>query len=211
MQNPPALSHVPEPPTAGKAVLKAGYICFLVAVISIISQPVLLAFIHGPLMAVCVVLAIIAIAKDQVRRGVQLLLASILALPIICALSLFFWFVGIGAFIGSFLTGAYSTTSAIARPSVPTPLVSKQTPISLDSLKNRFLDQIRVQKTVSIADFKTDQEIEIEIAPESNFDSAKAKNAALTLAKGWQKLSGQPKASVSIWQGVNLLAKESVP
>jgi hypothetical protein len=159
-------------------------------------------------MAVCVVLAIIAIAKDQVK---QLLLASILALPIICALSLFFWFVGIGAFIGSFLTGAYSTTSAIARPSVPIPLVSKQTPIGLESLKNRFLDQIRVQKTVSIADFKTDQEIEIEIAPESNFDSAKAKNAALTLAKGWQKISGQPKVSVSIWQGVSLLAKESIP
>ena len=96
-------------------------------------------------------------------------------------------------------------------PSAPTRVVSKQTPITLASLKNRFLDQIRVQKTVSIADFKTDQEIEIEIAPESNFDSAKAKNAALTLAKGWQKISGQPKVSVSIWQGVNLLAKESVP
>ena len=104
-----------------------------------------------------------------------------------------------------------SHDSSVARPSVPTPLVSKQTPISLDSLKNRFLDQIRVQKTVSIADFRTDQEIEIEIAPESNFDSAKAKNAALTLAKGWQKISGQPKVSVSIWQGVSLLAKESIP
>jgi len=208
MQQPLSPSQ-PEPPAAGKAVLKAGYICFLVAVISIISQPVLLAFIHGPLMAVCAVLAIIAIAKDQVKRGVQLLLASVLALPIICALSLFFWFVGIGAFIGSFLTGAYSTSSAIARPSVPTPLVSKQTPISLESLKNRFLDQIRVQKTVSIADFKTDQEIEI--APEFNFDSAKAKNAAFALAKGWQKISGQPKVSVSIWQGVSLLAKESIP
>jgi hypothetical protein len=32
----------------------------------------LLAFIHGPLIAVCVVLAIIAIAKGQVRSGVQL-------------------------------------------------------------------------------------------------------------------------------------------
>jgi hypothetical protein len=41
----------------------------------------LLAFIHGPLLAVCVVLAIIAIAKDQVKRGVQLLLASIFMLP----------------------------------------------------------------------------------------------------------------------------------
>ena len=92
-----------------------------------------------PLMAVCVVLAIIAIAKDQVKRRVQLLLASILVLPIICALSLFFWFVGIGTFIGSFLTRAYSTTSAIARPFDPTPLVSKQIPISLESLKSKRL------------------------------------------------------------------------
>jgi hypothetical protein len=57
MQQPPSPSQS-EAQSAGKAVLKAGYICFLVAVISIISQPVLLAFIHGPLMAVCVVLAI---------------------------------------------------------------------------------------------------------------------------------------------------------
>jgi hypothetical protein len=62
-----------------------------------------------------------------------------------------------------------------------------------------------------MADFRTDQEIEIEIAPEVNFASAKAKNAALTLAKGWQKISGQPKVSVSIWQGASLLAKENVP
>jgi hypothetical protein len=96
-------------------------------------------------------------------------------------------------------------------PSAPTRLVSKQTAISLDSLKNRFLDQIRTQKTVSIADFRTDQEIEIEIQPESNFDSAKAKTAALTVAKGWQELSGLAKVSVSIWQGANLLAKESFP
>jgi hypothetical protein len=34
-----------------------------------------------PLMAVCVVLAIIAIAKDQVKRRVQLLLASIFSAP----------------------------------------------------------------------------------------------------------------------------------
>jgi hypothetical protein len=98
MQPPPAPSSIPEPP-AGKAVLKAGSICFLVAVISIIAQPILLAFIHGPLMAVSIVLAIIAIAKDQVKRGVQLLLASIFMLPMIFALSLFLWFVGIGAFI----------------------------------------------------------------------------------------------------------------
>jgi hypothetical protein len=207
MQQPPSPSQ-PDPASAGKAVLKAGSICFLLAIVSILAQPVLLVFIHGPLMTVCVVLAIIAIAKDQVKRGVQLLLASIFMLPMIFALSLFLWFVGIGAVIGSFVTGAHSTTSAMVTPSAPTRLVSKQTPISLDSLKNRFLDQIRTQKTVSIADFRTDQEIEIEIQPESNFDSAKVKNAALTVAKGWQELSGLPKVSVSIWQGANLLARE---
>jgi hypothetical protein len=73
------------------------------------------------------------------------------------------------------------------------------------------LDQIRFQETVSVADFRTDQEIEIDIQSDSNFDSAKAKNVALTVAKGWQKISGQAKVSVSIWRGVNLLAKESVP
>jgi hypothetical protein len=56
---------------------------------------------------------------------------------------------------------------------------------------------LRTQGAVSIADFRTDQEIEIEIQPEANFDSAKAKNAALTVAKEWQKISGQPKVSVS--------------
>jgi hypothetical protein len=45
----------------------------------------------------------------------------------------------------------------------------------------------------------------------SNFDSVKAKQVALAVAKGWHELSGQPKVSVSVWQGVNLLAKESVP
>ena len=71
------------------------------AIVSILAQPVLLVFIHGPLMTVCVVLAIIAIAKDQVKRGVQLLLASIFMLPMIVALSLFLWFVGIGAVLGA--------------------------------------------------------------------------------------------------------------
>jgi hypothetical protein len=210
MQQPAPCSQS-ERPTAGKAVLKAGSICFLVAIVSILAQPVLLVFIHGPLMSVCVVLAIVAIAKDQVKRGVQLLLASIFVLPMIFTLSLFLWFVGIGAIIGSFVTGAHSTTSAMVTPSAPTRLMSRQTPISLDSLKNRFLDQIRTQRTVSIADFRTNQEIEIEIQPESNFDSAKAKNAALTVAKGWHELSGLPKVSVSIWQGANLLANESFP
>jgi hypothetical protein len=204
----------PEPPAPGKAVLKAGSICFLVAVISIVAQPILLAFIHGPLLAVCVVLAIIAIAKDQVKGGMQLLLASILMLPIIFALSLFFWALIVGASIVS-SAKAHSTTSAqltpSASPSATAQLSSKRTPMSLDSLKENFLDQIRAQKTVSIADFKTDQEIEIEIQPESNFDSAKAKNAALTVAKGWHELSGIPKVSVSIWQGANLLVRESVP
>jgi hypothetical protein len=99
MQQPPAPSQ-PEPPPAGKAVLRAGSICFLTSVISIFAQPVLLAFLHGPLAAVCAVLAIIAIAKDQVKHGVQLLLASIFLLPIFWTLSLFIWFVGIGALIG---------------------------------------------------------------------------------------------------------------
>jgi hypothetical protein len=160
------------------------------------------------------VLAIIAIAKDQVKGGVQLLLASIFLLPIICAFSLFLWFVGFGAFIGSLGMAARSNASAptpSANPSPTAQLVSKQTPMSLAVLKNRFLDQIRLQETVSMADFRTDQEIEIDVQSQSNFDSAKAKNVALTVAKGWQKISGQPKVSVSVWQGVNLLAKESVP
>jgi hypothetical protein len=147
------------------------------------------------------------------KHGVQLLLASIFLLPIICAFSLFLWFVGIGALIGVSRTEAHSTTAITQSPSpsTTTQLISKQTPISLASLKNKFLDHIRMQKTVSVADFRTDKEIEIEVQPESNFDSAKAKNAALTVAKGWQALSGQPKVSVSIWQGSNMLAKESFP
>jgi len=201
----------PKPASPGKAVLKAGSICFLVAVVSIIAQPVLLVFIHGPLIAVCTVLAIIAIAKDQVKGGVQLLVASICILPIIFALSLFLWSVaGIGALasFGSSLPKTRFTTSV--GPSPPQ-LVRKQTPASLDSLKDKFLDQIRAQSAVSIADFRTDQEIEIELQPEANFDPAKAKSAALTIAKGWQQLSGQTKVSVSIWQGANLLARESRP
>jgi hypothetical protein len=197
-------------------VLKAGSICFLVAVISIIAQPALLAFIHGPLMTVCVVLAIIAIAKDEVQRGVQLLLASIFMLPIIWALSMFLWFVGIGAIIASLSAEAHSITSAkatpSASPSATIQLASKQAPMSLSSLKNRFLDQIRLQNSVSTADFgTTDQEIEIQIQSDSSFDAAKAKKAALAVAQGWHELSGQPKVSVSIWQGVDLLAKESFP
>ena len=68
-----------------------------------------------------------------------------------------------------------------------------------------------MQKAVSVADFKTDQEIEIEIQPEFNLDFTKAKSVALVVAKGWQELSGEPKMSVSIWQGASLLARESVP
>lgn len=216
MQPPPTPSNIPEPPPAGKAVLKAGSICFLVAVISIIAQPILLAFIHGPLLAVCIVLAIIAIAKDQVKGGVQLLLASIFMLPIIFALSLFLWIVVIGASIAGLGAEAHSISSAKVAPSASpfatTQLVSKQTPMSLASLKIRFLDMIRTKNAVSMADFGvTDQEIEIQIQPDSNFDSAKAKQVALTVAKGWKELSGLPKVSVSVWQGVNLLAKESVP
>jgi hypothetical protein len=156
------------------------------AIVSILAQPVLLVFIHGPLMTVCAVLAIIAIDKDQVKRGVQLLLASIFMLPMISPFPCSF-----GLWVSEPLLGAHSTTSAMVTPSAPTRLVSRQTPISLDSLKNRFLDQVRTQQTVSIADFRTDQEIEIEIQPESNFDSAKAKNAALTVAKGWHNESHQ--------------------
>src|SRR6266403_4451266 len=131
----------PEPPAPGKAVLKAGSICFLVAVISILAQPVLLVFIHGPLMTVCVVLAIIAIAKDQVKHGVQLLLASVCILPILWAFSLFLWSVAgigaLGAFVGSFRTEAASNKSATPFPT--TQLVRKGSPTSLASLKNKFL------------------------------------------------------------------------
>lgn len=116
---------------------------------------------------------------------------------------------GQGCLLESPRKEARATTSATPSPTVE--IVSKETPTSLESLKTRFLDQIRIQKAVSMADFRRDQEIEIEIQPEANFDSAKAKNVALTVAKGWQKISGQAKVSVSVWQGVNLLAKESVP
>jgi hypothetical protein len=138
-------SSQPEPPAPGKAVLKAGSICFLVAVISIVAQPILLAFIHGPLLGVCVVLAIIAIAKDQVKGGLQLLLASIFMLPIIFAFSLFFWALIVGASIVS-SAKAHATSAQLtpaASPSATTRLASKQAPMSLDSLKERYLDQIR--------------------------------------------------------------------
>jgi hypothetical protein len=94
----------------------------------------------------------------------------------------------LGAFVGGFHTEAVSSKSATPFPT--TQHVRKETPTSLASLKNKFLDQIRIQKAVSVDDFRTDQEIEIDIQPESNFDSAKAKSAALTVAKGWRALSG---------------------
>ena len=53
-------------------------------------QSVALVFIHGPLILVCVVLAIIAIAKDQVKKGVYLLLASLIGLPLIFAIACLF-------------------------------------------------------------------------------------------------------------------------
>jgi hypothetical protein len=166
-------------------------------------------------MAVCAVLAIIAIAKDQVKQGVHLLLASIFLLPIIFALSLFFWALIVGASIVS-SAKAHSMTSAqltpSAGPSATVQLASKQTPMSFDSLKEKYLDQIRHQNSVSMADFgTTDQEIEIQIQSDSNFDAAKAKKAALVVAKGWHDLSGRPKVSVSIWKDADLLAKESYP
>jgi hypothetical protein len=208
MQNPAPPDQSGSQP-AGKAVLKAGTICFVVAAISMIAQPVFLVFVHGPMMSVCAVLAIIAIAKDQVRRGVQLLLATFFILPIIWACSMFFWFVGIGVLFGSLGATASPSISAIHSP---TPVVfSSPTRVGHASLKDKFLDQIRTQESVSIADFRTDHEIEIELQPEASFDSAKAKNAALAIAKEWQKLSGQSNISVSIWQGARLLAKESLP
>jgi hypothetical protein len=51
-------------------------------------------------MAVCIVLAIIAIAKDEVKRGVQFLLASIFLLPIFWAISLFLWWLLWGVWSG---------------------------------------------------------------------------------------------------------------
>jgi hypothetical protein len=207
-------SSQPEPPAPGKAVLKAGSICFLVAVVSIVAQPILLAFIHGPLLAVCVVLAIIAIAKDQVKGGMQLLLASIFMLPIIFALSLFFWALIVGASIVS-SAKAHATSAQFTpavSPSATTTLASKQAPKSLDSLKEKYLDQIRHQNLVNMANFgTTDQEIDIQIQSDSSFDAAKAKKAALVVAKGWHDLSGQAKVFVSIWKDADLLAKESYP
>lgn len=153
-------------------------------------------------------LAIIAIAKDQVKGGMQLLLASIFMLPIIFALSLFFWALIVGAFIVS-SAKAHSTTSAQLTPSATAQLASKQTPMSLDS-KRKILDQIRHQNLASMANFgTTDQDIDIQIQSDSSFDAAKAKKAALVVAKGWHDLSGQPKVFVSIRKDADLMAKES--
>lgn len=213
MLNPPA------PPSgtssAGKSVLKAGSACFIVAIIAILAQPIVLAFVYGPMAGVCIVLAIIAIAKDQVRRGLELLLATIFILPVFLAISIFGWaavLASIGGSVADAAARSHSTESSASAIHSPTPeILSTPTPLSLASLKDRFLDQIRAQPTVSIADFRTDQEIEIELQSEANFDFAKAKKAALTIAKEWQKLSGQPEVTVSIWKEANLLAKESVP
>lgn len=212
MQNPPE-APPSGPSSAGKSVLKAGSACFVVAVVAIIAQPVLLAFIYGPMAAICVVLAIIAIAKDQVRRGLELLLATIFILPIFVAGSLFVWFAVLGS-IGHSVSAAksHSTASFTTAIHSPTPeILNTPTPLSHASLKDKFLDQLRVQPTVIMANFKTDKEIEVELRPEANFDYAKAKNAAIAIAKTWQSLSGQPEVTVSIWKEANLLAKETVP
>jgi hypothetical protein len=214
MQPPPIPSSTPKPKSAGSAVVTAGGICFLLAAISIVAQPVLLAFIHGPLAGICILLAIIAICKDEVRGGVQLLLASIFALPVIFGLSFCLWAMILGALFTS--AGAASHVASAATTPSPSPSIvsrvtSKPSPTSFESVKTKFLDQIRRLDAVIIADFKADQEIEIEIMPDVNFDSAKAKKAALVVAQQWKELSGQHPVSVSIWQGANLLAKEGTP
>ena len=141
----------PEPPAPGKAVLKAGRRFYI--------SSAYIAGVHS--WAAFGSLCCARDHRDRQRPGKTRSPAPACQhfhAPMIFALSLFLWFVGIGALIGSFVTGAHSTTSAMVTPSAPTRLVSRQTPISLDSLKNRFLDQIRTQQTVSIADFRTDQE-----------------------------------------------------
>ena len=50
--------------------------------------------------------------------------------------------------------------------------------MSLGSLKNRFLDNNRQQKSVIMANFgTTDMDIEIRMQPDSHLDAAKAKKA----------------------------------
>ena len=125
---------------------------------------------------------------------------------------------GLGHDYGSLFVGAagaasHSASAATATPSASPSIVSRVTskPTSFESVKSKFLDQIRRQDAVIIADFKTDQEIEIEMMPDTNLDAARAKKAASVVAQQWMELSGQHGVSVSIWQGANLLAKESSP
>lgn len=77
-------------------------------------------------------------------------------------------------------------------------------------MKERFLDNIRAQKSVVTAFFLGEDQLEIQLQSDISFDSDKAKDAALTVAKRWQQLSGQHKISVLVWQGANLVAKESL-
>jgi hypothetical protein len=56
-----------------------------------------------------------------------------------------------------------------------------------------------------------DDQLDIQLQSDISFDLAKAKNAAITVAKSSQQLSGQRKISVAVWQGANLLAKETLP
>jgi hypothetical protein len=77
-------------------------------------------------------------------------------------------------------------------------------------VKERFLDNIRAQRSVVTASFLGEDQLEIQLQADISFDSDKAKNAALIVAKSWQNLSGQQNITVSVWQGANLLAKETL-
>jgi hypothetical protein len=212
MEHPPAVSQTMPPGSAGNGAFQAGSICFLIATISMFLQPVALVFIHGPLILVCVVLAIIAIAKDQVKKGVYLLLASLIGLPLIFAIACFVWFVLFASFVAGTVHGSIAAHST-ASPSTQTTSsrsTSKISPLSRDAVKERFLDNIRAQRSVVTASFLGEDQLEIQLQADISFDSDKAKNAALIVAKSWQNLSGQQNITVSVWQGANLLAKETL-
>ena len=64
-----------------KYSLKPGWICFVVAVlVTAIFGPLGL-ILGGPLMLVCVILSIVAMAKDNTGGGIALLLSSLFLIP----------------------------------------------------------------------------------------------------------------------------------
>jgi hypothetical protein len=83
------------------------------------------------------------------------------------------------------LKDVFKGTAVLGRTSPATQLASKPATMSLASLKNRFLDNIRQQKSVIMANFgTTDMDIEIQMQPDSHLDPAKAKKAgAVTISR----------------------------